>query len=110
MTYIVFAQAAEGGGGAFGGSGGLIFMLLFFAIFYMFFIRPQMSKQKKEKNFRANLKKGDRVITLGGIHGRISSLDDRSVLLEVDDKMKLRVQRSHIGQYVVDEQQKEKAS
>jgi preprotein translocase subunit YajC len=90
-----FAQAAGGGSSM----GPIIMMLGFVVIFYFFMIRPQMAKQKKDKAFREGLKKDDKVITIGGVYGRIVSLEDQQVLLEVDKDVKIRVERSAIRSY-----------
>jgi len=66
-------------------------------VFYFFMIRPQMQRQKKEKQFRESLKKGDRIVTIGGVFGRIVTLDDDgTVLVEVDQNVKLRYERAAI--------------
>lgn len=72
------------------------FLLLggIFLIFYLFMIRPQQKRQKEEKVFRENLAKGDKVMTIGGMHGRIESLDGDSALLSVDSNVKLRFEKS----------------
>ncbi|MDN3724917.1 preprotein translocase subunit YajC [Aequorivita sp. SDUM287046] len=58
-------------------------IILLFLVMYLFLIRPQMKKAKQEKQFAAQLKKGDKVITLGGIHGKISELyDDGTCVIE----------------------------
>lgn len=74
----------------------LIIMGGIILVFYFFMIRPQLQKQKKEKQFRESLKKGDKVVTVGGLHGRISQIDNKSVLLDVDDHVKLRFERTAI--------------
>lgn len=68
-----------------------------FLIFYLFFILPQVRRQRKEKEFRNTLQKGQRVATLSGIHGRVVAVEDTSVLLEVDEGVKLRVDKVAIG-------------
>lgn len=67
------------------------------AIFYFFFIRPQQKKQKDQKKFIEAIKKGDQVITLGGIHGKIVSVEDTTVTLDVDRGSKLVVEKSSIS-------------
>ncbi|MCZ2357402.1 MAG: preprotein translocase subunit YajC [Bacteroidia bacterium] len=74
----------------------LILMGGIILVFYFFMIRPQLQKQKKEKQFRESLKKGDKIITVGGLHARIVQIDTNSVLLEVSDNIKLRYERSAI--------------
>jgi preprotein translocase subunit YajC len=66
-------------------------------VFYFFMIRPQQKKQKDQKNFVDNLKKGDSVVTIGGLHGRISSVDGTTVTLEVDRGVKMTFEKSSIS-------------
>ena len=90
MTYKILLNSA--------GSGveQLLFFGLIFAIMYFFMIRPQIKKQKRENKFRSELKKGDKVITVGGIHGRIINVKDSFVVIE-NDGVKLKVERSAIS-------------
>ncbi|MBC7922123.1 MAG: preprotein translocase subunit YajC [Ferruginibacter sp.] len=87
---------------ASGGSGALVQQLLFFGaiflVFYFFFIRPQQTKQKEQKKFREALKKGDQVVTIGGLHGRIYAVEGDQVVLEVDRSVKLTFERTSIAQ------------
>lgn len=71
-------------------------------IFYFFMIRPQMKKQKEQKKFKESLAVGDKVVTIGGIHGKILELGDTNVLLAVDNG-KLRVEKSAVS-YNADDQ------
>ncbi|MGC8824124.1 MAG: preprotein translocase subunit YajC [Bacteroidales bacterium] len=68
-------------------------LLLIIVVFYFFMIRPQMKRQKELKKFREALKKGDKVITTGGIYGKIVDIEDHTVLLEVDNNVKIRVDK-----------------
>jgi preprotein translocase subunit YajC len=68
--------------------------LLIIVIFYFFMIRPQVKRQKELTKFRTSLEKGDKVITTGGIYGRISEINDNTVLLEVDSNVRIRVDKS----------------
>ncbi|MEQ9302988.1 MAG: preprotein translocase subunit YajC [Marinoscillum sp.] len=67
------------------------------AIFYFFFIRPQQKKQKDQKKFIGEIKKGDQVVTLGGIHGKVASVDESTITLDVDRGNKLVVEKSSIS-------------
>ncbi len=69
-------------------------LLLVFVVFYFFMIRPQMRKQKEMTNYRNSLKKGDKVITTGGIYGRIYEVKDNHVMLEVGGDLRLKVDKS----------------
>ncbi len=86
-------QGQEGGGGF----GSLIFLLLIIVIFYMFFIRPQMKRSKEQKKFRENLKKGDKVITIGGVHGKIVEVQETTFTVEVAENVRLRIEKSAIA-------------
>lgn len=72
-------------------------MLLIIVVFYFFMIRPQMKKAKDHKKFVEELKKGDKVITLSGIHGKIVDLNDTTFLIEVESGTKIRFEKSAIS-------------
>jgi len=72
-------------------------LLLIIVVFYFFMIRPQMKRQKELKKFREELRKGDKIITTGGIYGRIVEMDGgNTVLIEVDSNVKIRVDKAAI--------------
>ncbi|MFD2932894.1 preprotein translocase subunit YajC [Spirosoma flavum] len=66
-------------------------------VFYFFMIRPQQKKQKDQKSFVDNLKKGDSVVTIGGLHGRIASVDATTITLEVDRGVKMTFEKTSIS-------------
>jgi len=72
------------------------FMLLIFVVFWLFIIRPKQKQMKKENEFRNNLKKGDKVITAGGIHGKIVGVQKTTIFLECEDMTKLKIEKSMI--------------
>jgi preprotein translocase subunit YajC len=72
-------------------------LILIFVVFYFFIIRPQKKKEDKRKEMIAAVKKGDKVITIGGVHGTVGQVDDTSVLVQVDTNVKLRVEKSAIS-------------
>jgi preprotein translocase subunit YajC len=74
-----------------------IMMGLLMVVFYFFMIRPQQKKSKDAKKFRESLQKGARVVTIGGIHGRVLEVADTTILLEVDNNVKLRFEKSAIA-------------
>ncbi len=80
MTAAILLQL--GGGAA---TGQIITMVLIIVVFYFFMIRPQVKKQKDQKKYVEELKKGDRVVTTAGIHGRIIDINDNTILLEVEN-------------------------
>ena len=73
-----------------------IFLAAIILIFYFFMIRPQMKKQKDSKKFREELKKGDKVLTTGGIYGKLAEIREKVVILEVEDKVRLKVDKTAI--------------
>ena len=73
-----------------------VLFLGMFIIMYFFMIRPQMKRQREAKEFREAINKGDKVVTIGGVHGKIISISDLTVLLEVESG-KLRVSKSAIS-------------
>jgi len=81
-------------------------MILIIAVFYFFMIRPQMKKQKEVAAFRNSLQKGDKVVTTGGIYGKILELKDNYVLLQIDDNVKIRVDKSALVKDMSDVQAK----
>ena len=75
----------------------LIFLLLFVAVFYIFIFLPQMRKAKKQKEFKASLNKGDKVVTTGGIHGKIVELKELTVTLDVSNGVTMKFDRAAIS-------------
>ena len=71
-------------------------IILIFVIFYFLLIRPQQQKQKQHAEMVSKLKKGDHVVTTGGIHGIISTVKDRTVLVKIDENVKIEVQKNCI--------------
>ena len=95
MFFILQAQPAPG---PFGGSSSLIFMGLIMVVFWLFFIRPQAKKAKQQKTFIQDLQKGDKVVTIAGIHGRINKLnDDVTIDLEINPGSYLKMEKSSIS-------------
>ena len=96
MTNIIL-QAAGATAGQQGGSISFwIMLLLIFVVMWLFMIRPQRKQQKQLEEMRNALKKGDKVVTAGGIYGTVADVDDRTVLVKVDGEVKIRVDKSSI--------------
>lgn len=94
------AQSAEGTGDGVGlfSTGSPIFMiLLMFLIMYFLIFRPQQKKQKEHRQMIQNLKKGDRIITGGGIHGRVTGMDDATFTVEIADKVRIKINRGNVA-------------
>jgi preprotein translocase subunit YajC len=79
-----------------GGWMSMLPLFLILIVFYFFFIRPQTKKNKEQKKFREELKKGEKVITIGGLHGKIVEIKDATVVLEVGSQIKVTVEKSAI--------------
>jgi preprotein translocase subunit YajC len=91
-----------GAGGAAGGGGTqLVTMLVTFGliivVFYFLVIRPQNKKQKDAKKMLSSIRRGDRVVTIGGMHGTVDSVKDDAVVLKVDDNVKLKFSKSAVS-------------
>ena len=76
---------------------GLLFLGGMFVVMWLFFIRPQQKQAQQAKDFQAGIDKGARVVTTGGIHGKIIKVDDNSVMLEIDNNVKIRIDKSGIS-------------
>ncbi|OQY02374.1 MAG: preprotein translocase subunit YajC [Desulfobacteraceae bacterium 4572_130] len=97
MINTAFAMGQGAEGSQAGGFTAFVPLILMFVIFYFLLIRPQQKKAKEHRNMLDNLRKGDRVVTSGGIHGVIISIDETTIVLEVGDKIKFKVNRGNIG-------------
>ena len=97
VVALALQQQGGGGGGAAGALGSpLIMMVLMIGVIYLMMIRPQQKKAKEHQEWLRSLKKGDDVVTSGGMVGRISGMSDTIVTLEVQEKVRIRVLRSSI--------------
>jgi preprotein translocase subunit YajC len=90
----IFLQTAAPGGGGFGQ---ILFLVLIIVVFYFFMIRPQTKKAKLEREFRESLQKGAKVVTIGGIHGRIIEVNEKTFMLEIDTNVKVRIEKTAIA-------------
>jgi len=79
------------------GMSSLIMFGMIFAVMYFFMIRPQIKKQKKEREYRSALKKGDKVITIGGIHGKITDVKEDAFIIEVHAGNSLKVTKTAVS-------------
>ncbi len=94
------APAAQGGGLSM-----WIMLLLIFVVMWFFMIRPQRKQQKELQAFRDGLKKGDKVVTIGGIYGTVAEIKENHVLLEVDNNVKIRVNKQALSKDFSEPQQ-----
>jgi preprotein translocase subunit YajC len=97
-TIIAMAPSGNGGGGSFIST--IIMFGAIFLIFYFMIIRPQQKRAKDREKMLSNIQKGDKVVTSGGLHGTIAGLDEKTVLLQVGDNVKLKFERSAISSVI----------
>lgn len=71
-------------------------LFLILIVFYFFFIRPQTKKNKEQKKFREALKKGDKIVTIGGLHGKVVEIKETTLVVEVGNQVKLTIEKSAI--------------
>jgi preprotein translocase subunit YajC len=101
LFVILSASAPQEGGDSIIPT--LLMITAMMVVMYLFFIRPQQKKQKEMVNFRQNLKKGDRVVTIGGAHGKISEIATTTIDLEMMDGSRIRFDKTAISHLVANE-------
>jgi preprotein translocase subunit YajC len=101
LFLTLLMAAPDASGAPQGGTAGLLQMVvplgLVIVIFYFLIIRPQNKKQKETQNMLSNMKKGDKIVTIGGIHGIIQSVDETTVVVKVDENAKIKFLKSAIA-------------
>ncbi|NCP45118.1 MAG: preprotein translocase subunit YajC [Flavobacteriales bacterium CG18_big_fil_WC_8_21_14_2_50_32_9] len=95
ITSILLMASPEGGEG--GGLQTILMFGLIFLVFYFFMIRPQVKKQKEQKKFRESLEKGSKIVTIGGIHGKIAEVKDDIVIIEIEGGNRLKIEKAAIA-------------
>ena len=103
MISTVLQTAAPAASSAAGSASMWIMLILIFVVMWFFMISPQRKQQKALEEMRRSLKKGDKVVTAGGIYGVVADLDERTVLMKVDGEVKLRVDKSSIQKDMSDQ-------
>ncbi|MDA8422623.1 MAG: preprotein translocase subunit YajC [Nitrospiraceae bacterium] len=106
-----YAMGAPGGGAAAPAGGGgyssLIMMVVIFAIFYFILIRPQQKKMKEHKKMVEELKKGDRIITSGGMYATVENTTSETLTVKISEGVKVKITRGSVGAVVKPEEEKE---
>lgn len=106
MNLLIFLLQAQTGEpvkpGGMGQYSFIIMMVLIFVVMYFLIIRPQQKKQKEITKFRESLKKGDKIVTVGGIYGTIVEVKERFLVIEIDSNVKIRVDKSSVVKDVSD--------
>ena len=93
LLFILLDQQAQEGGSAWSG---MIMIVAMIVIFYFFMIRPQSKKQKELKKAREAMKKGDKVVTAGGIHGRIKEISDNWIMMEIAPSVTIKISKESV--------------
>lgn len=99
MTYLFFILQAQTDG-ITGMVSSLLPFLLIIVVFYFLILRPQQKRQKERQKLLEGVKKGDKIITSGGIHGTVEGLEDDSVLVKIADNVKVKMDKAAIGTIV----------
>ena len=102
----ILLQAAAPGGAS--GYSGILMMVVIIAIFYFFMIRPQQKKQKEIQRSRDAMKVGDKIVTAGGIYGKIRDIGERQMLVEISDGVRIRIDKASVFASPEDVQQQQK--
>ncbi len=99
MDFLISSAYAQGAppAGASGGMANMLLLIGMFVIFYFILIRPQQKRVKEHRNLVASLKKGDEVVTGGGLLGKLTAVDENFVTVQLADKVEVRVQRQSIS-------------
>jgi preprotein translocase subunit YajC len=106
FIYLFLMAQPAGGAGASNPLISFLPLILVFVVFYFFMIRPQMKKQKELNNFRNAIAKGDKVVTTGGIYGRVVEVKDNIVIMDVGGDVKLKIDKSAVLKDPTDIEQK----
>jgi preprotein translocase subunit YajC len=91
---LIILQQEEG---PFGFVFSLLPFLLIILVFYFLILRPQQKRQKERQNLLSSLKKGDKIITAGGIHGTVEELNEKSVTVKIAENVKVTIERSSVA-------------
>lgn len=108
-AYAMGAPGGEAGAPAGGGASGLIMMAVIFAIFYFILIRPQQKKMKEHKKMVDELKKGDEIITGGGIYGTVEGVAPDTLTVKIAEGTKVKITRGSVAHVITEAQEKPKS-
>jgi len=96
LLNVLLMSPAQGNGGGSGWSS-ILMLVAIVVIFYFFMIRPQSARAKKEKQFRESLQKGQKVITISGVHGKIVEVKETTIILEISHDVQIEVEKSAVA-------------
>ncbi|MDR0367646.1 MAG: preprotein translocase subunit YajC [Bacteroidales bacterium] len=100
QTIFLFAQQTGTDGGKGSGYSMILVFVLMIAIIYFFMIRPQKKKEKEAQAFRSNLQKGDKIVTIGGVHGKIAEVQDKTFIIEMEGGSKMKIEKAAVSHEV----------
>ena len=103
MNILNILLMAPPAGGESNSTGTFLMLGAIMLVFYLFMIRPQMKKSKDQRKFKEQLKKGDRIITIGGIHGKIAEMKETTLIIDVEGGNRLKIERSSISMESTDQ-------
>jgi preprotein translocase subunit YajC len=104
MAYAMGAPGGAAGQSAGGGYSGIFMMVIIFGIFYFILIRPQQKKMKEHKKMVDDLKKGDKIVTSGGIYGMVESAGANTLMVKIAEGSKVRIARSSVATVLTEEE------
>ena len=97
-TAYAMGQGGAAAGQGAGGFTSLIPIVLMFVIFYFLLIRPQQKKAKEHREMISQVRKGDRIVTSGGLHGRVTAVSDSTLTVEIADRVRVKIARGNVSQ------------
>lgn len=106
LLSILLMAGPQGGNAAGGGYEQIIFPVLIVVVFYFFMIRPQMKKQKEIRKFRESLQKGDKIVTTGGIYGKVNEIKEDAFIIEIAPNVIVKIDKSAVVRDIADLQGK----
>ena len=105
LDVMIAMAPPQGGSGSDGLFSTLIMFMLIIGIFYFMILRPQQKRQKERQKLLESVKKGDKIVTAGGMYGVIAGIDEKTVLIQVADNVKIKFERGSIGSIVKEGEQ-----
>jgi len=99
-TAYAMGQGGAAAGQGAGGFTSLIPIILMFVIFYFLLIRPQQKKAKEHRQMISQVRKGDRIVTSGGLHGRVTAVSDATLTVEIADRVRVKIARGNLSQVI----------
>lgn len=102
MIDLAYAMGAGGAGGEGGGGGlmGFLPLVAIIVVFYFLLIRPQQKKSKEHQQLLGTLREGDKIVTSGGIYGTIVKVEENTFILEIADRVRIKILKGHVGNVV----------